>query len=164
MGRSILFDSLLTDVFTEGNGSLAAASPAEWLMVGFLILITVLLSATVCSLVGYAIKGHLPEFCKTLWLILAKIMLVPIVALALLGFTFTLAYVVCMRFVSNQFDDIGWGWTLLLALMSFLCMLAFSGLATLLMDLNKEDMKEYKSETRGLAFRKIEDEKKGGNP
>ena len=162
LGKSVVCDGLLSDVFADSRGSLAAASPVEWLMAGFLLLMIILLSATVCSMVGFAITGHHPHLCKMVWKTLAGMLLVPIIALAVLGCSFGLAYVVCMRIVSPMFDDIGWGWMIMLILMSLMCMLGFAGFVAFLMDLNKGDLKGYDMEKRERTFRRIDCEKRGG--
>lgn len=92
LGKSIVFDGLLSDVFADSRGSLAAASPAEWLMAGFLLLMIILIAATVCSMTGFAITGHHPHFCKMVWKTLAGILLLPIIAMALLGISFATAF------------------------------------------------------------------------
>lgn len=64
LGHLIINEGLFANIFAESRGSLAAASPMEWLMAGFICLIMMLVSATVCSLAGYAVTGRHPKFCK----------------------------------------------------------------------------------------------------
>lgn len=163
LGKSIVFDGLLSDVFADSRGSLAAASPAEWLMAGFLLLMIILIVATVCSMTGFAITGHHPHFCKMVWKTLAGILLLPIIAMALLGISFATAFVVCMRIASPMFDYIGWGWMIMLVLMGIMCLFGFSGFVTLLMNMNRNDIKQYDIENRERTFRRITDNgEKGG--
>jgi len=83
LGHLIINEGLFTNIFAESRGSLAAASPEEWLMAGFICLIMILVSATVCSLAGYAVTGRHPKFCKLIWKTLAIILLFPIMALGI---------------------------------------------------------------------------------
>ena len=77
LGHLIINEGLFANIFAESRGSLAAASPMEWLMAGFICLIMMLVSATVCSLAGYAVTGRHPKFCKLIWKTLAVILLLP---------------------------------------------------------------------------------------
>lgn len=52
LGHLIINEGLFANIFAKSRGSLAAASPVEWLMAGFICLIMTLVSATVCSLAG----------------------------------------------------------------------------------------------------------------
>ena len=90
-------------------------------MAGFICLIMILVSATVCSLAGYAVTGRHPKFCKLIWKTLAIILLFPIMALGILVAAFGFAYVICMRFASPMFDYIDWGRMLLLLFFSVMC-------------------------------------------
>ena len=81
LGYLIISEGLLAGIFAESRGSLAAASPVEWLMAGFICLIMILVSATVCSLAGYAVTGRHPKFCKMVWKTLVIILMFPIMAL-----------------------------------------------------------------------------------
>ena len=110
LGHLIINEGLFANIFAESRGSLAAASPMEWLMAGFICLIMMLVSATVCSLAGYAVTGRHPKFCKLIWKTLAIILLFPVMALGILVAAFGFAYIICMRFASPMFDNIGWGW------------------------------------------------------
>ena len=133
LGHLIINEGLFANIFAENRGSLAAASPVEWLMAGFICLIMILVSATVCSLAGYAVIGRHPKFCKLIWKTLAVILLFPIMALGILVAAFGFAYIICMRFASPMFDNIGWGWMLLLLFFSVMCLLGFSGFVVYLL-------------------------------
>ncbi len=156
LGHLIINKGLFADIFAESRGALVAASPAEWLMAGFISLIMILVSATVCSLVGYAVTGHHPKFCKLIWKTLAGILLLPIMALGTLAATFGFAYIICMRFASPMFDDIGWGWMLLLLFFCAMCLLGFSGFVAFLLEMNGEKLKEYDEKDSRRFFRPVD--------
>jgi len=164
LGHLIINEGLFANIFAESRGSLAAASPVEWLMAGFIGLIIVLASAAVCSFTGYAVTGRHPKFCKQIWKTLAGILLLPIVALGLLAATFGFTYIICMRFASSMFDDIGWGWMLLLFLFCGMCLLGFSGFVSFLLEMNGDKLKEYDVKDSKRSFRpaNIENNEKGG--
>lgn len=154
----------IANIFAESRGSLAAASPVEWLMAGFICLIMILVSATVCSLAGYAVTGRHPKFCKLIWKTLAIILLFPVMALGILVAAFGFAYVICMRFASPMFDDIGWGWMLLLLFFSVMCLLGFSGFVVYLLEMNSEKLKKYDEKDSRRSFRPVDmnNHEKGG--
>ena len=160
---TVLF-RLFANIFAKSRGSLAAASPVEWLMAGFICLIMTLVSATVCSLAGYAVIGRHPKFCKLIWKTLAVILLFPIMALGILVAAFGFAYIICMRFASPMFDDIGWGWMLLLLFFSVMCLLGFSGFVVYLLEMNSEKLKEYDEKDSRRSFRPVDmnNHEKGG--
>lgn len=164
LGHLIINEGLFANIFAESRGSLAAASPVEWLMAGFICLIMILVSATVCSLTGYAVTGRHPKFCKLIWKTLAVILLLPIVALGILVAAFGFAYIICMRFASPMFDDIGWGWMLLLLFFCVMCLLGFSGFVVYLLEMNGEKLKEYDEKDNRRSFRPVDmdNNEKGG--
>ena len=157
----IFNEGLFANIFAESRGSLAAASSVEWLMAGFICLIMLLVSATVCSLAGYAVTGHHPKFCKMVWKILAIILFFPIMAMGLLAATFGFAYIICMRFASPMFDNVGWGWMLLILFFCVMCLLGFSGFVVYLLEMNSEQLKEYDDKDSRRSFRPVDNEKGG---
>ena len=160
----IINEGLFANIFAESRGSLAAASPMEWLMAGFICLIMMLVSATVCSLAGYAVTGRHPKFCKLIWKTLAIILLFPVMALGILVAAFGFAYIICMRFASPMFDNIGWGWMLLLLFFSVMCLLGFSGFVVYLLEMNSEKLKKYDEKDSRRSFRPVDmnNHEKGG--
>lgn len=162
LGQAVLSEGLIAEVLADSRGSLAAVSPAQWLMVGFLGLILLLMAAGTCSLVGFAFTGHHPEFCKKIWKTLAGVLLLPVVALALLAGAFGFAFIVSMRIASPMFDDIGWGWMLLLVVFSAICLLGFVGFVVVMLDINANNLKTYVFENRDRSFRRIDTTEKGG--
>ena len=164
LGHLIINEGLFANIFAESRGSLAAASPMEWLMAGFICLIMILVSATVCSLAGYAVTGRHPKFCKLIWKTLAIILLFPIMALGVLVAAFGFAYIICMRFASPMFDYIGWGWMLLLLFFSVMCLLGFSGFVVYLLEMNSEKLKKYDEKDSRRSFRPVDmnNHEKGG--
>ncbi len=143
LGHLIINEGLFANIFAESRGSRAADSPVEWLMAGFICLIMIQLSSTVCSLGGYAVTGRHPKFSKLIWKTLAIILLFPIMALGVLVAAFGFAYIICMRFASPMFDAIGWGWMLLLLFFSVMCLLGFSGFVVYLLEMNSEKLIKY---------------------
>ena len=164
LGHLIINEGLFANIFAESRGSLAAASPMEWLMAGFICLIMMLVSATVCSLAGYAVTGRHPKFCKLIWKTLAIILLFPVMALGILVAAFGFAYIICMRFASPMFDNIGWGWMLLLLFFSVMCLLGFSGFVVYLLEMNSEKLKKYDEKDSRRSFRPVDmnNHEKGG--
>lgn len=164
LGHLIINEGLFANIFAENRGSLAAASPVEWLMAGFICLIMILVSATVCSLAGYAVIGRHPKFCKLIWKTLAVILLFPIMALGILVAAFGFAYIICMRFASPMFDYISWGWMLLLLFFCVMCLLGFSGFVVYLLEMNSEKLKEYDEKDSRRSFRPVDmnNHEKGG--
>lgn len=156
LGHLIINEGLFANIFAESRGSLAAASPVEWLMAGFICLIMILVSATVCSLAGYAVTGRHPKFCKLIWKTLAIILLFPVMALGIL--------VAAFGFASPMFDDIGWGWMLLLLFFSVMCLLGFSGFVVYLLEMNSEKLKKYDEKDSRRSFRPVDmnNHEKGG--
>ena len=152
LGHLIINEGLFANIFAESRGSLAAASPMEWLMAGFICLIMILVSATVCS------------FCKLIWKTLAIILLFPVMALGILVAAFGFAYIICMRFASPMFDNIGWGWMLLLLFFSVMCLLGFSGFVVYLLEMNSEKLKKYDEKDSRRSFRPVDmnNHEKGG--
>ena len=61
LGHLIINEGLFANIFAESRGSLAAASPMEWLMAGFICLIMMLVSATVCSLAAMLSQAVTPN-------------------------------------------------------------------------------------------------------
>lgn len=162
LGQAIWSEGPIAEVLADSRGSLAAVSPAQWLMVGFLCLMLLLMAAATCSLVGFAFTGHHPEFCKRIWKTLASVLLLPVVALVLLAGTFGFAFIVSMRIASPIFDDIGWGWMLLLIVFSAICLLGFVGFVVVMLDMNANNLKTYDSENGDRSFRRIDNTEKGG--
>lgn len=156
LGHLIINEGLFANIFAESRGSLAAASPMEWLMAGFICLIMMLVSATVCSLAGYAVTGRHPKFCKLIWKTLAIILLFPVMALGIL--------VAAFGFASPMFDNIGWGWMLLLLFFSVMCLLGFSGFVVYLLEMNSEKLKKYDEKDSRRSFRPVDmnNHEKGG--
>ena len=157
LGHLIINEGLFANIFAESRGSLAAASPME-------CLIMMLVSATVCSLAGYAVTGRHPKFCKLIWKTLAIILLFPVMALGILVAAFGFAYIICMRFASPMFDNIGWGWMLLLLFFSVMCLLGFSGFVVYLLEMNSEKLKKYDEKDSRRSFRPVDmnNHEKGG--
>ena len=82
------------------------------------------------------------------------------ILVAALGF----AYIICMRFASPMFDDIGWGWMLLLLFFCVMCLLGFSGFVVYLLEMNSEKLKEYDEKDSRRSFRPVNmnNHEKGG--
>lgn len=161
LGYLIISEGLLAGIFAESRGSLAAASPVEWLMAGFICLIMILVSATVCSLAGYAVTGRHPKFCKMVWKTLVIILMFPIMALGILAAAFGFAYIICMRFATPMFDNIGWGWMLLILFFCVMCLLGFPGFVVYMLEMNSEKLKEYDEKDSRRSFRPVDNEKGG---
>lgn len=72
--------------------------------------------------------------------------------------------IICMRFASPMFDDIGWGWMLLLLFFSVMCLLGFSGFVVYLLEMNSEKLKEYDEKDSRRSFRPVDmnNHEKGG--
>ena len=146
LGHLIINEGLFANIFAESRGSLAAASLMEWLMA------------------GYAVTGRHPKFCKLIWKTLAIILLFPVMALGILVAAFGFAYIICMRFASPMFDNIGWGWMLLLLFFSVMCLLGFSGFVVYLLEMNSEKLKKYDEKDSRRSFRPVDmnNHEKGG--
>ena len=74
------------------------------------------------------------------------------------------AYIICMRFASPMFDNIGRGWMLLLLFFSVMCLLGFSGFVVYLLEMNSEKLKKYDEKDSRRSFRPVDmnNHEKGG--
>lgn len=153
--KAIFEEGLFHFIQENSQESLGAIAPGNWVMAGMVCLIVILMAAGTCSLVGFAITGHHPKFCRMVWKTLAGILLLPVVSLGLLAASFGCAYVICMRIASPMFDDMGWGWLLLLAFFSLMSMLGFVGLVACMLELNGNKLKEYDFGDKDRSFRRI---------
>lgn len=158
LAHAIFQEGLLADVLHDGRGSLAAVSPGDWALSGMVCLMLVLMAAGTCSLAGFAITGHHPKFCRTVWKTLTGVLLLPVVSLGLLAASFGCAFVVCMRIASPMFDDVGWGWLLLLIFFSGMSMLGFVGLVVCMLELNGDKLKEYNPGNKDRSYRRANEE------
>ena len=164
LGHLIINEGLFANIFAESRGSLAAASPVEWLMAGFICLIMILVSDRLLFGRLCCHRPFTPNSGKLIWKTLAIILLFPVMALGILVAAFGFAYVICMRFASPMFDDIGWGWMLLLLFFCVMCLLGFSGFVVYLLEMNSEKLKKYDEKDSRRSFRPVDmnNHEKGG--
>lgn len=154
LGQFALKEQTWALLFPKGFTSWTYLSPADLFLIGFLLLILLLLSAALCSLTGYAITGTHPPLCRKIWRILISGILFPLLILLLLGVSLYFAYIITMRFVSCQFDDMEWWWTIPLGIFCLMCALGFAGIV--IRDLQLDcTFKEYNPNQTGRTFKRI---------
>lgn len=105
--------------------SLWTVSLGDWLLAGGMLLLILLLGAVASSLIGFVITGHHPKICKAIWRMLVSAVLLPLAMLAVMGCSLGCAYVICMRIASSMYDDMAWGWTIALFIISGVTLMAF---------------------------------------
>lgn len=147
-----MFDMILED----SQGSLSTAPLENWIMGGGLCILMLLMVAGTCSAVGFAFTGSHPKFCKTIWKALASIIFLPLVVLFIASISFGCAFVICMRLISPEFDDMGWGWLILLLIFCVVTLLASAGMISFILELNGNKLKEYNPEDKDRIYRRKE--------
>ena len=60
-----------------------------------------------------------------------------------------------------MFDNIGWGWMLLILFFCVMCLLGFPGFVVYMLEMNSEKLKEYDEKDSRRSFRPVDNEKGG---
>lgn len=146
----------------DEEGLPPTATPSGWATLAIFGLFMAGLAATTCSLIGFAITGHHPKFCKMVWKTLAGVLFLPTLSLGFLSLALVCAFSVCMGLMTLLSAHTDWGTIILMAFFSFMCMIGFLGLLILMLDINDGRIEEYTVDSDERSFRRIDGHKKGG--
>lgn len=147
----------------DEEGLPPTATPSGWAMLAIFGLFMVGLAGATCSLIGFAITGHHPKFCKMVWKTLAGVLFLPALSLGLLSLALTCAFTACMGLMTLLSANTDWGTIILTAIFSLMSMIGFLGLLILMLDINDGKIEEYTVDSDERSFRRIDGHKKGGD-